>query len=92
MQKRNWAFDHDGHNWPTVIGMTEERSDEIIKTVRHELIDCDTLCYAAEAAFNKIQPQNEVEALYIGYVLGKANAMSQHGASPFAALAKLLGE
>jgi len=83
-----YAFDHEQEALPEGLGMTDERATEIIKHVRRTEIDSNDTLEHFENAINAVDPENMVEAIFAGYVLGRLVARNQ---SEQSALSKLFG-
>ena len=66
-----YAFNHDTNELTTAMGISEERFDEIVKTIRHAQIDGDNVLETIEITLNKLDPKNIVEAMFIGYSIAK---------------------
>lgn len=73
---KRYKFDHQEDGQPTgsmpqLLGLSSDFSDMVMKTVKKECIDCDTWGQAIENTFNKVLPNNAIEAFWIGWVAAK---------------------
>ena len=84
------ALNHDGKDIPDAIGMPEERSHEIIHAIRHAETETRNTAELMENSFNAVQPQNLVEAMYLGYVVRAIEDRAIQ--SPIQALMQALGK
>ncbi len=84
------ALNHDGKNIPDAIGMPEERSHEIIRAIQHAEIESRNTVELMENAFNAVQPNNLVEAMFLGYTV--RGIQEQAIQSPIQALMQALGK
>lgn len=68
-----FAFLTDQEHLCDALGIKQARSKEIIKTCHVALIEGEgALSAMLEYAMNRLKPQNEVEAAYIGFCLKAA--------------------
>ena len=81
-----YAFNHDTDQLTEAFGITDERFTEIVKTIRHAQIDCDNVLEIYEQVLNRLDPQNMVEAAFIGYSIAKCQDISSPLLSMLAAL------
>jgi hypothetical protein len=70
------------------LGLTDDFADHVSKIMRIAEIENKNWVYAWEDAFNKILPQNAMEAFYIGWVAAKMYEANQP--NPLAMLASLI--
>ena len=81
-----YAFNHDTDQLTGAFGIKDERFTEIVKTIRHAQIDCDNVLEIYEQVLNRLDPQNMVEAAFIGYSIAKCQDISSPLLSMLAAL------
>lgn len=67
---KKYAFNHDGQNMEEALGLQPGDSKRFVKEVQKVWIDADDTVHFFEIAINRVQPKNEVEAMYLGYCLG----------------------
>ncbi len=80
--------DHKGRV-PELLGLAEGFSDEVIKTLKIAEIEHTTYTQMWEDAFNKLLPQNAMEAFYIGWIAAKM--YEQKNANPLEQMMKMFG-
>ena len=75
---KKYAFNHDTNLLYETIGITEERFDQLQDAAKETVIaafftekNISDTGDAIEMLINKGQPENEVEALLLGYTYGK---------------------
>lgn len=75
---KKYAFNHDTNLLYETIGITEERFDQLQDAAKETVIaaffteeNISDTGDAIEMLINKGQPENEVEALLLGYMYGK---------------------
>ena len=75
---KKYAFNHDTNLLYETIGITEERFDQLQDAAKETVIaafftekNVSDAGDAIEMLVNKGQPENEVEALLLGYMYGK---------------------
>lgn len=66
-----YAFNHDTDELTVALGIKEERFDEIVRKIRHARVDAKNTLELFEESMNTLDPQNVVEAAFIGFSIAK---------------------
>lgn len=80
-----YAFIHEAEYVNESLGISDKRHQEIFDDVKEAFLKNDSPSTIMEAAINAAQPQNDVEAMYIGYL---ASDITQKAAAMIADLGK----
>ena len=90
---KKYAFIHEAEHISESLGISEKRHQEIFHDVKEAFRENDPPSMIMEAAINAAQPKNDVEAMYIGFVVSdiiqKFKAFQEN---PAAAILAALGK
>ncbi len=90
---KKYAFIHEAEHVSESLGISEKRNQEIFDHVKEAFRENNSPSTIMEAAINAAQPQNDVEAMYIGFVVSditqKFKAFQEN---PVAAMLAALGK
>ena len=92
---KQYKFNHGqpgggGHSLTDALGITEEFADSVIKTMRIGEIQNEKVTEMWEDAFNKLLPNNAMEAFFMGWTARALHDMNHGGDNPMEALMRMM--
>lgn len=86
MSGKEWAFNHDTETVYETIGVSEEWVDKVVEEIQIGCIKTKNQVELMEYAINRVQPKNEVEALYLGFMVGVIYLKKKMEQNPLSAM------